>query len=1437
MSVNKSHNRRQSWFASRLAFTVICSFATLILTAAGSAVADTMSLVTSASSQASNDSLSWGQLGPDGTILGAALSVKMASGATVQTLLGGANSVSSVVCPASPCSWNSAGFAAGDVLLWTSDLGNGGNGPVTLSFSPGIFGAGALVQPDGPGPFIAKIEAFNGSTSLGSFTVASNAAGDATYVGIKDLTGSNITSIVISFTSGTGNLTDFAVDTVKLNVPGPGPVVGLSTTNLTFGNQTVGTSSTSQSITLSNPGTSSLNITSIMPSGDYSATNNCPGSLGVGLNCVISVTFTPTAPGSRPGSITIVDNASGSPHSVSLSGTGVVPALIIAKTHGGSLTQGQNGATYTITVTNSGLGATNGTVTVTDNPTAGITLVSMSGLGWTCPGNAPNNCQRNDSLAGGGAYPAIIVKVNVVSNATSPQVNSATVSGGASPSASVSDTATVIIPGSINLPANVVAPPGNVFVAFPVTLSAPAADVVFVTLTSSDPSKVALSAGGAASTSFSIQAGQTAPSVTSKIYGVDLGSAIITASALGYSSASQTVQVRATTVFSPNPLPISPGSNKRVTLLLSSPSPGGVTVNLSADNPAIASLPSSVAFGPNVTSVIINVNGLAQGSTLVHARALPFIPDSTCTVIVGNPGPPVVVTTSLSDGQVGLQYSQNLTATGGIVPLKWSLIAGQIPNGLALDPSGVISGTPTVTASNTPLTFQVADASVPAQTATVTLTLTINFQGALTITSTALPNGTMNSAYSAPVTAAGGKTPYTFSLAAGSVLPSGLSLNPSTGVISGTPTVTVSNLSLTFVVTDSSAPVQTATKTLSLTIGSAALTINTTSLADGVINKPYSQQLQASGGTAPFTWSVIGSRLPTNYTLDPVSGKITSDTGTCCIGTFQVTFQVADSSQQTATKILVIVVGDGSLQLLTTSLPNGQVGVPYNATLAAKSGTPPYQWSVSGLLPAGLSLNSSTGQVSGTPTAVGSSRVQFIVTDTSTPVPQTQSVFLTLVINNGPPVISTTSLPNGVVGGSYSATVIAAGGTAPYTWSATGLPAGLSINSISGVISGTPMSAGTSTASVTVRDSSSPQLAAATNLGITITPPTPVAITTTTLPSGAVNSAYSATVSASGGATPYSWFASGLPAGLSINASTGVISGIPTSPGTTTASITVTDATNPVHQTATANLSVSIASQPLTLATNSLPSGNPGVAYNVVLMAAGGTPAYNWSATGLPGGLQIDPVAGTISGTPTGGGTASVTITVKDSAQPPLSVSKTLSLSVVPKLSIMTMLLPNGSLNLPYTGSVSVAGGVPPYKFMLSGAPSNLGISSAGNFTGAPMSTGTFTFTVTVSDSSTPAQVASNNYTINVVAGLVIIVTGLPPGKVGSSYTTVMMSQGGFAPLVWSASGLPPGISINPEYGVIEGVPTVAGTYQSTVMLRDAVNQSVAVTYTLVIAP
>ena len=122
------------------------------------------------------------------------------------------------------------------------------------------------------------------------------------------------------------------------------------------------------------------------------------------------------------------------------------PTLSITKTHTGSFTQGQQGATYTITVSNAAnASATSGTVTVTDTLPSGLTLVSMAGTGWTCSVGT-SSCTRSDTLAGGGSYLPITVTVNVAANASSPQLNQAGVSGGGSAAANTSDSTTIVTP-------------------------------------------------------------------------------------------------------------------------------------------------------------------------------------------------------------------------------------------------------------------------------------------------------------------------------------------------------------------------------------------------------------------------------------------------------------------------------------------------------------------------------------------------------------------------------------------------------------------------------------------------------------------------------------------------------------------------------------------------------------------------------------------------------------------------------------------------------------------------------------------------------------------------------------------------------------------------------------------------------------------------------
>jgi hypothetical protein len=280
------------------------------------------------------------------------------------------------------------------------------------------------------------------------------------------------------------------------------------------------------------------------------------------------------------------------------------------------------------------------------------------------------------------------------------------------------------------------------------------------------------------------------------------------------------------------------------------------------------------------------------------------------------------------------------------------------------------------------------------------------------------------------------------------------------------------------------------------------------------------------------------------------------------------------------------------LVISTVSLPYGTAGAAYNTSIAASGGTTPYTYNATGL-PNGLSINHTTGAITGTPavSAEGTSPVTATVTDSTQPTAQSATANLSVTIAAPPPsklVITTASLPSGTAGVAYSASIAASGGTTPYTYNATGLPSGLSINHTTGAITGTPAvsAVGTSPVTATVTDSTLPTAqSASVNLSVTIAaappppPPSKLVITTVSLPSGTAGVAYSASITASGGTTPYTYNATGLPNGLSINHTTGAITGTPavSAEGTSPVTATVTDSTLPTAQSASVNLSVTIA--------------------------------------------------------------------------------------------------------------------------------------------------------------------------------------------------------------------------------------------------------------------
>ncbi|GLZ42378.1 hypothetical protein Acsp05_60020 [Actinokineospora sp. NBRC 105648] len=251
----------------------------------------------------------------------------------------------------------------------------------------------------------------------------------------------------------------------------------------------------------------------------------------------------------------------------------------------------------------------------------------------------------------------------------------------------------------------------------------------------------------------------------------------------------------------------------------------------------------------------------------------------------------------------------------------------------------------------------------------------------------------------------------------------------------------------------------------------------------GEVGVAYSRQLTVTNGTAPVTWSISAGALPDGLTLASATGLL-SGTPTAA-GSFSSTVRVVDASGLTATKAVTLVIA--AAPALVFAPAPGEVGVAYSQQPTLTGGTGPFTWAVTaGGLPAGVTLNSSTGLLSGTPTAAGSFAVTIAATDSFA---QTAARTVTVVIA-ARPTFTDGALPSGQVGLAYSHSFEVAGGVGPLVWSipAGSPPAGLALTPGTGVLSGTPTAVGSSSFTVVVTDANNQTASKAVTLVVTAGP-------------------------------------------------------------------------------------------------------------------------------------------------------------------------------------------------------------------------------------------------------------------------------------------------------------------------------------------------------------
>jgi autotransporter-associated beta strand protein len=449
-------------------------------------------------------------------------------------------------------------------------------------------------------------------------------------------------------------------------------------------------------------------------------------------------------------------------------------------------------------------------------------------------------------------------------------------------------------------------------------------------------------------------------------------------------------------------------------------------------------------------------------------------------------------------------------------------------------------------------------------------------------------------------------------------------------------------------------------------VESASRTPNTVSVSPASLpgidtGVAYSRSVTASGGTgAGYQFGITAGALPPGLTLTE-SGTLAGTT--TASGSFTFTVSGFDSAGDFGSKSYTLSV-NADPTITTSSLAIGTENSAYSQGLLTNGGTGPFTWSYTGMLPSGVTFNTSTGTFGGTPAAGSAgtySNIQVTPTDTDgASTTQTYSLTVHWVIGLSP------ALPGDTINFAYDQTQDITGGSGTYSGlSVTGLPTGLmaSLSGTSLTISGTPTVAGTFPLSITLHDDGNNSDSNVANENLTVNPP--LAITRTSLPNWTETLAYNQTVATTGGTGPltFSLSAGSLPPGLALNSSTGVIDGTPPkgSAGSYPFTVTVTDAVG-------ANIS-----QQYTVVISSMSLGalsfNEWTAYKTgfigTIAATTGTGACKVSvASGiLPYGMTASVGGGlvTFGGTPVLAGTYTFTLKLTDS----LGVTTTQSYTIV----------------------------------------------------------------------------------------------------------------------------------------------------------------------------